>query len=217
MKEGNSNARIEPNFGTEMHTVHNVILLSKSPMLYWQTTLTTATNSTCSVTAEGRQWAVASITLLKSVAWEWLHRLPQWAPQPAAQVRVGRHCDAPCNVVIRLPLRQNCCQKQWCPHCCFRQAEYLVPLFGTSPPRNRGTRSCAVHVSVKVFPLAPVQEHISGNSQSPSSTCKWIKQVAPCEVFLTITMHHIKGPATWQHYQYANVQNMDFTSCHRNI
>jgi len=27
MKEGHLNAGTEPNFGTEMHTVHNVILL----------------------------------------------------------------------------------------------------------------------------------------------------------------------------------------------
>lgn len=166
-------------------------------MLYWQTTLTTATNKTCSITAEGKQWAVASITLLESAAWEWLHQLPQWAPQPAAQVQVGQHCDALCNVVIHLLLHhsrllhQNCCQKQWSPHCCLHQVEYLVPLFGTSPLRNKGTLSCAGHVSMKVFPLAPVQEHISGNSHSPSSTCKKFKQMATCEVFLMIRIWRI--------------------------
>jgi hypothetical protein len=153
-------------------------------MLNSWTTSTTATSKTCSITPEGKQWAVASITLLESAAWEWLHQLPQWAPQPAAQVQVGQHCDALCNVVIRLMLHhlrllhQNCCQQQWCPHFCLHQAEYLVPLFGTSPLRNKGTLSCAGHVSVKVCPLAPVQEHISGNSHNPSGTCKETKQVA---------------------------------------
>ena len=136
--------------------------------------------------------------LPESAAWVWLHQLPQWAPQPAAQVQVGQHCDALCSVVIQLLLHhprllhQNCCPERWCHHCYFHQAEYLVPLYGTSPLRSKGTLSCAGHVSVKVFPLAPVQEHISGNSHSPSSTCKETEQIKSVsllqthEAFLTL-------------------------------
>jgi hypothetical protein len=130
-----------------------------------------------------QQWALLSIKQIKSAAWEWLHQQPQWAPQPAAQVQLGQHCDALCSIVIQLllhrphQLHQNCCPELWCHHHYSCLAEYLALLFGTFLPKSKGTPSCAGHALVKVFPLALVPENISGSSHSPSSTCKQTKQM----------------------------------------